>query len=130
MTSGGNIVFQGTLQKKLYKLQLRVVTPPTDNALVAASFRPATTAEARQSIKVSHARLCHLNVASIKLLVQHELANGIELLHDDTVDNFCEGCCYGKQHRTPFPVNPVRVLPINLEICFMLTSWDQWTLSP
>lgn len=109
MTSGGKIVLQGTLQNNLYELQLRVVTPPTDNALVAASFRPAIATESRQSIKVWHARLYHLNVASIKLLVCRELAKGIELLHDDSADTFCEGCCYGKQHRTSFPVNAVHV---------------------
>lgn len=108
MMSGGNIVLQGTLQNNLYELQVRVVSRPSDNAMVVASFQPATTAEARQSIKVWHARLCHLNVASIKLLVRHELADNIELLHDDTTDTFCEDCCYGKQHRIAFPVNPVR----------------------
>lgn len=113
MTSGGVIVLQGTLQNNLYELQLRVVSPPTDNALVAASFCQATTAEARQSLKVWHARLCHINIASIKLLVRQELADGIELLYDDTTDNFCEGSCYGKQHRTSFPVNPVRNIAAN-----------------
>lgn len=107
MTSGGTVVLQGTLQNNLYELQLRVVAPPSDNALVAASFRPATTTEARQSLKVWHACLCHINPASIKLLVRQELAEGIELLHDNTSDNFCEGCCYGKQYQTAFPVNSV-----------------------
>ena len=113
MTSGGTIVLQGTLQNNLYELQLRVVAPPSDNGLVAASFRPATIAEARESLKVWHARLCHINPASIKLLVRQELAEGIELLHDNTSDSFCEGCCYGKQHRTSFPVNSVRTYAAN-----------------
>ena len=55
-----------------------------------------------------HASLCYLNVASNKLLVRHELADGNELLHDDTADNLCKGCCYEKQQHTPFPVNLVR----------------------
>lgn len=114
MTSNGVTVLQSTLQNNLYELQLRVVSLPTDNALVAASFHLATTAEAQQSLKVWHACLCHINIASIKQLVRKELADGIELLHDNTTDNFCEGCCYGKQHHTPFPVNPVKNIAATL----------------
>lgn len=108
MICQGATVLQGTLQNSLYELQLRIISPNVETALVAASFRPATVAESRQSLQTWHARLCHINYESIKLLVHRELAHGIELLEDTPTDTSCAGCSYGKQHRTPFPVNLVR----------------------
>lgn len=48
-------------------------------------------------------RLCHLNVADMKKLVDKNMVLGIEKLHINVNDKFCESCVLGKQTRLPFP---------------------------
>ena len=73
---------------------------------MATSFRPRTLAEEHQPIQIWHQRLCHLNYTAVCRLATSDTISGIRLQQDSSTSNlFCEGCCKGKQHRTPFPMN-------------------------
>ena len=62
--------------------------------------------EGSQPLQIWHNRLCHLNYASIRQLATSDTVNGIRIQPDSsTSDLFYEGCCKGKQHQNPFPVN-------------------------
>lgn len=52
MSYQGAILLQGTLQNSLYELQLRVINPHVETALISASFRPTTVAESRKSLQI------------------------------------------------------------------------------
>jgi hypothetical protein len=108
MLLNGALVLQASLQGMMYELLIEVVPPPdVSHALVAASFRSSTQVEERQPLQTWHNRLCHINFSTIKGMANSLLVTGIQLLNDpQPPDLFCEGCCKGKQHRTPFPSNP------------------------
>jgi hypothetical protein len=111
MTQRNLPVLQATLRGMMYILSVRVILPGImAHALVAASFRPGTPADECHPIQIWHQRLCHINYAAIKKLATSDSVDGIQLLTDHQfTDLFCEGCCKGKQHRTPFPVNEPRI---------------------
>lgn len=48
-----------------------------------------------------HARYGHLNFRALQDLGRKQLVEGIPVL--DKVEQVCDGCTLGKQHRTPFP---------------------------
>jgi hypothetical protein len=110
MTKNGIPVLQAVLSGMMYELQVQVIPPSyTSHALIAASFRPATITEERQTVETWHNRLCHISYDAVKRLAHSNLVEGIQLLPSSTSsDPFCEGYCKGKQHRTSFPVNPTR----------------------
>jgi hypothetical protein len=111
MSKHGIPVLQATFSGMMYELQVRVIPPGhTSHALVAASFRPGTNTEERQTLETWHNRLCHINYDVVKQLANSNLVEGIKLLPGSTShDPFYEGCCKGEQHRMPFPDNPVRI---------------------
>ncbi|CAH9116043.1 unnamed protein product [Cuscuta europaea] len=47
------------------------------------------------------ARYSHLNFRSLRCLAQESLVEGIPLI--DHIDQFCDSCALGKQHRSSFP---------------------------
>lgn len=49
-----------------------------------------------------HLRYGHLHFNGLKLLSQKKMVHGLPSV--SCVDNVCEGCIYGKQHRKSFPV--------------------------
>ncbi|KAK9927640.1 hypothetical protein M0R45_024816 [Rubus argutus] len=48
-----------------------------------------------------HRRLGHLNFQSLKHLHQHDMVHGLPKIQE--VNEVCEGCALGKQHRDSFP---------------------------
>ena len=44
----------------------------------------------------------HLNVQSLKNLQKHEMVQGLPQL--DEMNEVCEGCAFGKQHRDNFEI--------------------------
>jgi transposase InsO family protein len=48
-----------------------------------------------------HARYGHLNFRSLRELGAKEMVDGIPLIR--RMEQVCDGCALGKQHRTPFP---------------------------
>lgn len=52
--------------------------------------------------KLWHLRYGHLNMSGLRLLSQNKMVHGLPNI--GPVENVCEGCIYGKQHRKSFPV--------------------------
>lgn len=52
--------------------------------------------------KLWHLRYGHLNMNRLMLLSQHKMVHGLPNIK--SVENMCEGCIYGKQHRKSFLV--------------------------
>ena len=50
-----------------------------------------------------HRRFCHINNDYLRKLVNNDLVRGLEKF--EIHDSFCDSCCDGKIHRTPFPHN-------------------------
>lgn len=48
-----------------------------------------------------HARYGHLNFRSLHELGAKQMVDGMPMIH--RVEQVCDGCALGKQHRTPFP---------------------------
>jgi hypothetical protein len=48
-----------------------------------------------------HARFGHLNFRALRDLGTKEMVEGLPLIRK--VEQVCDGCALGKQHRTPFP---------------------------
>lgn len=48
-----------------------------------------------------HARFGHLNFRALRDLGRKEMVSGMPMV--DRVEQVCDGCTLGKQHRTPFP---------------------------
>jgi len=53
-------------------------------------------------INLWHRRLGHLGVDNLRRLVANNLVKGINF-NDNKTLSFCESCCDGKNHRSPFP---------------------------
>ena len=73
-------------------------------------FRTVVVTEAntvsRGDLKLWHERLGHVNVKFLREMVKKDLAEGVDVSNDDGF--FCEGCQYGKQHKSSFPTNARR----------------------
>ncbi|GKV51061.1 hypothetical protein SLEP1_g57737 [Rubroshorea leprosula] len=62
----------------------------------------ALVANVKDDSKLWHMRYEHLHFNGLKLLSQKKMVYG--LLSIVPIDDVCEGCVYGKQHRNAFPV--------------------------
>ena len=92
LKSGGSTLAVGLPEGNLYRLVGKVKQH---------SAAPATTANSE--LALWHARMGHLNMQSLKLLVERDMAAGVDLGSVGAVgDSFCEACVLGKQHRAPF----------------------------
>lgn len=60
-----------------------------------------------------HLRYGHLNNKGLQLLVNKDMVVGLPKIHDIS---FCEGCVYGKQARTSFPVGKTWRASTHLEL--------------
>ncbi|KAG6492870.1 hypothetical protein ZIOFF_047838 [Zingiber officinale] len=49
-----------------------------------------------------HARLGHLNMTKLKVMIQRKLVDGLPDLSKVEDEKICEGCQFGKAHRLPF----------------------------
>jgi hypothetical protein len=48
-----------------------------------------------------HARMGHLHFRALRAMASKQMARGMPAI--DHVDQYCDGCSLGKQHRAPFP---------------------------
>lgn len=71
-------------------------------------FHEANLSVETNNLKLWHERMGHLNIKSLKRMVNKKLVTGISL--NDCNKFFCEGCAYGKQHRAPFK-RSIRIKP-------------------
>ena len=84
--------------------RLIVSTPCTGNRLYKLQIKPATPVCLMLSITDTawlwHARYGHLNFRALRELGRKGMVNGVPVV--DHVEQVCEGCTLGKQHRAPF----------------------------
>ena len=85
--------------------RLIVSTPCTGNRLYKLQIKPATPVCLMLSITDTawlwHARYGHLNFRALRELGRKGMVNGVPVV--DHVEQVCEGCTLGKQHRVLFP---------------------------
>lgn len=77
------------VKNRLYLLKMQLATPV---CLVAKADDPAW---------LWHGRFGHLNFRALRELGTKNMVVGLPQL--DRVEEFCDGCALGKQHRQPFP---------------------------
>jgi hypothetical protein len=84
------------LGKNLYHLDLKI-TVPTSTALFSLSVPT--------SMSTWHQRLGHVNHQYIHKMANSNMIDGLNI--NNAAESFlpCEGCAYGKSHRTPFPTD-------------------------
>lgn len=61
-----------------------------------------------------HARYGHLNFQALKMLSKQKMVKGLPKITQ--LNQVCDGCMVGKQHRTPFPHNAVFRAEVQLEL--------------
>ena len=80
-----------------------------ESANIASSFN-------NNSLRLWHHRLAHQNIGHVK-----EILNRNNIKFNNDILDVCDGCCYGKQHRLPFPVSTNRAKScyelIHADIC-------------
>lgn len=81
----GIVIATGSIWGDLFKVNLRVVKPKICNV-----------AENVKSLQLWHERLCHQNFRHVKCFLKDK---GIQVIDDSVI---CEGCAYGKQHKSSF----------------------------
>ena len=77
----------------LYRLKAHV-QEVRDAAKLTSAFKANTS--------LWHRRLGHLSESGIKQLATKNLVSDLDIDNDDNLP-LCEGCIFGKQHRSPFP---------------------------
>jgi hypothetical protein len=86
----GKIVAKGIDVGNLYKLDMHVIIPSVCNL----SKREQSD---ENTLQLWHERLCHQNVKHVEKFLK-----GLNVKIKDTGEFFCEGCVYGKHHRSSF----------------------------
>ncbi|CAH9146107.1 unnamed protein product [Cuscuta epithymum] len=76
-------------QNRLYMLHLNLATP------VSLLIKKDDEAW------LWHARFGHLHFRALQTLSKNQMVTGIPVI--EHVEELCDGCCIGKQHRNPFP---------------------------
>ena len=84
------IIARGSVIGNLYKVDMRVIIPSVCNL----SNRAESNAD---TLQLWHERLCHQNIRHVKEFLKN---SNIKVVEDSNV--FCEGCAYGKHHRSSF----------------------------
>ena len=84
------IIARGSVIGNLYKVDMRVIIPSVCNL----SNRAESNAD---TLQLWHERLCHRNIRHVKDFLKN---SNIKVVEDSNF--FCEGCAYGKHHRSSF----------------------------
>ena len=84
------IIARGSVIGNLYKVDMRVIIPSVCNL----SNRAESNAD---TLHLWHERLCHQNIRHVKEFLKN---SNIKVVEDSNF--FCEGCAYGKHHRSSF----------------------------
>jgi hypothetical protein len=108
LLDNGEIVMRGVVHNRMYRLLFEAIAPSPEGskALAAHSIHTPSITEGQQSLEIWHRRLSHANHGTIQMMAAQELVDGLSITNKDKT--FCQGCAFGKQHRTPFPVNTTR----------------------
>jgi hypothetical protein len=126
------------LGQSLYHLKIVAKNPSKE---VSAT----TAVKAQTSLTLWHQRLAHLNNKIILKMISSNSVNGLTLKKENLEHGLCEGCIFGKMHRSPFPTGRSRAKEVgeiihsdvgfvnvptpNGETCFVLFKDDfsGWT---
>ena len=84
------IIARGSVIGNLYKVDMRVIIPSVCNL----SNRAESNAD---TLQLWHKRPCHRNIRHVKDFLKN---SNIKVVEDSNF--FCEGCAYGKHHRSSF----------------------------
>ena len=80
----GDVIATGSDSGSLYKIDLRVLIP-----------KECYVTDKVDTLQLWHERLCHQNKRHVKGFLKN-------LGADVIINDFCDGCAYGKQHRLSF----------------------------
>jgi len=103
-TRNGTVLMEGKRAgKALYRLNIMAKEHPPriDSALQAIKLQPLST---------WHKRFGHVNTRTILRMSSLGSANGLTLFNDTPI--LCEGCIFGKMHRSPFTRGHVKATSI------------------
>jgi hypothetical protein len=80
------------------------------NITVTHNNDQTTAAVAKQKVPLSivHKRFAHLNCRAIRRMAEKNVVDALDLQDSKTPPDPCNGCIYGKMHRTPFPIGRTR----------------------
>lgn len=94
----GTVIMTGQRSgKELYHLNITVNDQTT-----------AAVAKQKTPFSIVHQRFAHLNCRAIQRMAEKNVVDGLDLQDSKTPSDPCNGCIYGKMHRTPFPKGRTR----------------------
>ncbi|CAE5962242.1 unnamed protein product [Arabidopsis arenosa] len=79
-----------------------------DLYVLSASNSYVEKMSTNDNVFIWHARLGHINMTKLKVMVNKDLVNGLPKLKIQDEGTICEGCLYGKSHRLPFDYSTSR----------------------
>ncbi|KAL3699493.1 hypothetical protein R1sor_017515 [Riccia sorocarpa] len=94
VTTRGEVVISGMRHQGLYRLDIKAVS---SQANIASSARSHET-----DLMLWHHRLGHVNLESIRRMKNEKMIDGLPEGLKEPLDDFCEACVLGKQHRLTF----------------------------
>ena len=115
----GKEVVTGYRSGKLYKLNIRAIGNQVDPEATSTALKT-------ESLQTWHNRFCHLNNDYVKTTAT--IVTGVNLPSTQGEDYFCEGCVYGKQHRSTFKTVPGKLRStksgtfIHMDLCGPLAT--------
>lgn len=96
----GRIEIQGQrVGDTLYHLNIRAEEIPQSEVL---------TSRVTQSLSIWHQRFAHLNVKTLRNMIEQRSVEGFGYIYNDWSTTPCEGCLLGKMHRHPFKTGRTR----------------------
>jgi len=105
VTQSGQIVMQGVLVNKFYKLLITPLLPSHVIAFHVGTFGVLTKKEGLQSLDIWHKQLAYVHHNMIKKMVSHNIVEGLALIGRLTPHQFYNGYTYSKNRRSSFPFN-------------------------
>jgi hypothetical protein len=96
---------RGVVHNFMHMLLFEVITPllEASRTLAARSIYTPSVTKGQQSLEIWHRKFSLANHGTIQMMAAQELVDGLSITNKDKT--LCPGCAFGKQHRTPFPVN-------------------------
>ncbi|KAL3699065.1 hypothetical protein R1sor_017087 [Riccia sorocarpa] len=94
VTTGDEVVINGMRHQGLYGLDIKAVSSQANIASSARSHE--------NDLMLWHHRLGHVNLESIRRMKKEKMIDGLPEGLKEPLDDFCEACVLGKQHRLTF----------------------------
>jgi len=84
-----NVLIRAVRKNRLYVMKVKLASPI------------CLLSKMDETAWLWHARYGHLNFRALQDLASKQMVEGLPQIHG--VEQVCDGCALGKQHRTPFP---------------------------